>query len=45
MGIFENDMYYVKVHERGKSQWETGKMTHIMEKSTHRGKVHGKLGK
>ena len=45
MGNWENDMFYGKVHPQGKSQWETGKITCFTEKSTHRRKVYGKLGK
>ena len=45
MGNCENDMFYGKVHPQGKSPWETAKMRHFMEKSTHRGQVDGKLRK
>jgi hypothetical protein len=45
MGNWENETFYGKVHPQGKSRCETGKMRHFTEKSTHRGKVDGKLGK
>jgi hypothetical protein len=45
MGNCENGMLYTKVLAQGKSRWETGKMRHFTEKSTHREKVDGKLGK
>jgi hypothetical protein len=41
MGNWENEKFYRKVCAHGKHQWETGKMTWLMEKSTHRGNVNG----
>jgi hypothetical protein len=45
MANWKKDIFYTQVCAQGKSQWETGKMTHFMEKSTHRGRVNEKLGK
>ena len=45
MGNWENETFYGTVHAQGKSPWESGKMRHFTEMSTHRGKVDGKLRK